>query len=143
MAVEEVAKIRWRDKFSSGLKKAPLMGLLAAGAVTLPFIVSGFRNSRRYDEDSEPPLPKSLSDPLPPVMEYTPPSLQPAPTLMGQPLVEGDIARRVKLQRAGIAAAPDVIPPNITTPSGLSAIDGKHVRDLAAEPAKPSFGLPA
>jgi len=130
-----------------GFKKLPMIGALAAGAVALPFIAGSLRDGRRYDEDAT-PAPKALSDPLPPLLDFVPngPAIPPmgalgGNTMMGMQPVEGAMAQKIKMQRAGINAGPDVSSPNTTTPSGVSMIDGKHVQDLNKEASMPSPGL--
>jgi len=137
--VEVAKKAAWWKPNIGLLKSLPFIGLLGAAAVTVPFVVSGLRNSRRFDEDNV-PMPKSLSDPLPPVLQYTPPEAEPAIS-MANP-VEGDFAKMVKMVRGGMAAGPNIVPPNVLTPSGVSAIDGKHVQDLNNEASTPNFSLP-
>ena len=131
-------------KVNTGLlKNLPFVGLLGAAAVVAPFIASGLRNDRRYNEDNVPPMPKDLADPLPPILQYTPPEQAQPLTMMGEPPVAGQFAQKEINRRGGINAGPDVIPPNILTPGGVSAIDGKHVQDLSKESQAPHFGLPA
>ena len=140
--VDVVKPSLWKRMLPSGsaLKAVPLVGVLGAAAVTLPFIVGGMRNERRFNEDNA-PLPKSLSDPLPPVLEFTPNTAAASPqTMMGQMPVEGAFAQREKLRRAGGMAGPDMSSPNTMAANGVSVIDGKHVQDLNKESSLPAGG---
>ena len=133
------ASVSWWKKVlpsASGLKAVPLVGLLGAAAVVAPFVISGIRSDKRFREDDV-PVPKSLSDPLPPILEFTPAAEMGQPTLMGEQPVAGAFAQREMMRRTGAMAGPDVSSPNIMTPGGVSMIDGKHVADLNNE-AKPS-----
>lgn len=135
--VSAATKSWWKPSLGS-LKKAPLIGLLAGAAVVAPFVVGSMRSERRFKEDDV-PMPKALADPLPPVLEFNP---SPA-TMMGEMPVEGAFAKKEKLRRMGASAGIDTSSPNIITPSGVSAIDGKHVSDLNSESSKPGFNLSA
>ncbi len=132
----------WRLPSWSLAKKIHMVGALAAGAVALPFIAGSFRSARAYDETTNAPAPKDLSDTLPPLLDFVPntPGMEPAGanTMMGMKPVEGALAKKIKMQRAGASAGPDVSSPNITNPAGLSMIDGKHVQDLNKEASMPS-----
>ena len=139
MAGEPGKLAAWWGRQVGLTKSLPFVGLLGAAAVVAPFVLNSFRNNRRYDEDNA-PMSEDLTDPLPPVLEYTPPV--PA-TLMGMPPVEGPLAQKIKMQRGGISAGIDTSVPNVLTPAGVSAIDGKHVQDLNSETSTPNFGLPA
>ena len=80
-------------KLKGGLKGAGIIGLIAAGAVALPFITSSFRKKRTFNEADAPD--PEMAQPLPPVMDYTPAA--PAPdTMMGQLPTAGDMAMKVR-----------------------------------------------
>ena len=139
--VADVVNRAWWKPNGSLMKSAPLIGLLGAAAVTLPFVVGGLRSSRRFDE-ADVPMPKDLTDPLPPVLEFTPAPPAMPMTMMGEQPVEGMFAQKEKLRRTGGMAGPDVASPNITDASGLSVIDGKHVKDLQMASSQSAPHLP-
>jgi hypothetical protein len=139
----DVVKTPWGKKVlpsKSSLKSAPLIGLLAGAAVVAPFIVGGMRSERRFNEDDA-PMPKALTDPLPPILEFTPSPDMGQATMMGQQPVAGSFAKKEMMRRTGAMAGPDVASPNIMTPSGVSVIDGKHVADLNSEGKPSGLGL--
>jgi len=136
-AVPPVPKVGWlKGGALRGVKVAKWGGigaLVGGAALALPFVVSGMRSNRRYNPDNEPPPPE-LTAPLPPVMEFPEPQqAQGQNTMMGMQPVEGEMARRVKLQRAGINAGVDPSAPSLMRPDGSNTIDGSGgIQDLNA-----------
>ena len=116
--------INWKPNMGL-LKKAPkiagIASLVAAGAVALPFIISGSRESRRYDPSAVPPPP---AEPLPQVMMAPEAPEMQQNTLMGQQPVEGDNARRVLAQRGGMAAGIDPSNPRLMDVDGSGQVPG-------------------
>jgi len=114
--------------------KVGIGGLIGAAVVALPVAAMSIRNSRRTNDDDIPTSPQ-LSGPLPQVLEYMPPAPPQPQTLMGEPIKEGDFAKRYKNQCAG--GERDVSSPNIVLANGRNAIDGTNgVQELNA----PTFG---
>ncbi|MBY0408319.1 MAG: hypothetical protein K2Q01_11570 [Rickettsiales bacterium] len=95
------------------------------------------RSGRRSDPEDLPP-PRELTAPIPPVLQFVPPAppqAQSQQTLMGQPMVEGDFAKRYMNQKMGLNQGPDTSTPNIMRPDGRNAIDGStHVQALNTPP---------
>lgn len=114
----------WFKPSLGTIKNLPLIAGIGAAAAALPFVASGLRNSRRYDEDNAPPMPRELSDPLPPVLEYPPQMMQSPATMMGMEPVRGDFAKKVEMQRAGLSAGVDASAPSLIGQNGRNVIDG-------------------
>ena len=124
-----------KTSLKTGGKWGGIAGLVAGAAVGIPLIVSGMRSRRRFDEDRDLLPSRELTDPLPPVLDFTPQGPAQPGTLMGEAPVEGAMARKVKMQRAGISAGIDATAPSIMSPDGRNTVDGSRSVEVLGAPA--------
>jgi hypothetical protein len=114
------------------LKWGAIGSLVAAAVVAVPLIAGNFSGKRRLHADDV-PLPPELD--IPPVSQFVPQQASQPETLMGVEPVEGSLAKRVKMQRAGLSSGVDAGAPSIMRPDGTNAIDGGRAAEDLGAPA--------